>query len=80
MGLLKSFSFYMFCFADSSRQEQHINQKADAIQTSSEQFQKRVEGYQEMFISLNRWPIQYILFIKQRANNYIRLSSRHTLF
>ncbi len=34
--------------------------KADATQTGCEHFEERVEGYQEMFASLNRGPIQYI--------------------
>ncbi len=62
----------MFCFADSSRQEQHINQKADAIQTSSEQFQKRVEGYQEMFVSLHRVPNQISLKLLDGVLRHLR--------
>jgi len=43
--------------------------KSDVIQTGCEHFQERVEGYQEMFVSLHRGSIQCII-TKQRANTY----------
>ncbi len=43
--------------------------KADTIQTGCEHFQESVEGYEEIFVSLHRVPIKYII-TKQRANIY----------
>jgi len=46
-----------------------IFNEADAIQTGWEHFQERFEGYQEMFVSLHRGSIQYLI-TKQTANLY----------
>jgi len=76
VGLLKSFSFYKLyksgwdLLIHLSRSNRWVN-KADVIQTGCEHFLEieRIEGCQEMLVSLHRGPIQYI-FIKQRANIY----------
>ncbi len=51
-----------------SKSKKWIN-KADAIQTVYEHFQERVEGYQELFVSLHKGSVKYFI-TKQRANIY----------